>query len=132
MATTKTILIEAIRLQLAAVSGVKKAAYILELPDNARQLAPYIGLVAGAEAPVVVDSTHVRHTLNLDLILIHKGLAIDTLIDSVRALMLTTATATTVGALEIHYLGIGQVTILAADDYSQARMRFEILYSSVK
>ena len=133
MATTKTALITAISAELSTISGVKKVAYILELPDNARSWAPYIGIVAaGAETPTVVDTTHVRYMLPIELIVLYPNASIDTLIDAIRDVLLDTSFATTIGALDVRLINVGKVTVLEADDFSSTRIRFEVIYTRLR
>ena len=132
MATTKTILLNALEARLETITAVKKVTQVLELPAEARNWAPYIGIVDMGERVAIEDATHVRYALTVGLIILKRGTDLNTLIDSVRAIVLSATTTTAIGALNIKLAAIGPVTSIQADDFAAVRMQCEILYASAK
>lgn len=131
MANTKLGMLTDLVEALNATTGIAYATRTLLEPTEARQRAPYVGVRSMDEAVLVEDATHIRYQLQVDLLLVQNGDAIEELIDIVRDAMLN-GMATTIGAKEIRLQGVSEVSIVNTNDYASARLQFQIIYASQK
>ncbi len=131
MANTKQTMIDALVTAIGNLAEVTTATRDLLKPTAARTAAPYAGIIDRAEVVLVDDSTNVLYLLDVDMILLKAGDAIEEMIDAVKDAMMV-GMAATIGAKQIKYNGSEEVALIQADGHSQVRMVFEIIYVSTK
>ena len=131
MANTKQTLLDALVTAIGGLSEVTTATRDLYKPNAARTAQPYAGIIDRAEVVLVDDDTNVLYLLDVDIILLKSGDAIEEMIDAVKDAM-QVGMAATIGAKQIKFNGSEEVALINADDHSQARMVFEIIYTSTK
>lgn len=129
MADTKVTMLDLLATRLTALSGVSTATRNLLKPADQRSNAPYIGVIAGDEDVLVEDSTHIRYLLRVDLVLIKYGDDIEDMITEVKDEIYAPIS---IGALDVHLIRTGEVTLVYADDYSSTRMELEVTYAAAK
>lgn len=129
MADTKVTILDALVAALLALTGVTTATRNLLKPVEQRASAPYVGVLAGEEEVLVEDSTHLRYLLRVDLILIKFGDDIEGLITEIKNAIYTPIS---IGALDVHLIRTGEVTLVFADAYSSCRMELEVTYAAAK
>jgi len=132
MANKKTNVLDALVVALGNLSEVSTATRILATPATARKKSPYVGLIAGAEEPIVEDDTDVRFVLDVDIILLKNGRDIEKMLDVVKDLLYSDALAATIEAFQIRKIGQEEVALLDADKYSSTRIIVTITYVATK
>ena len=131
MANIRNTMLAALETRLSAVSGVKLATTALRTPDQARANVPYVGIVSMGETVAVEDSTNIRYRWTVSLIVQDEGRDVELLIDKVKDSMLD-GMAAAIGAKALKLTAVSEVNTVEADNYSSARLTFEIIYVSEK
>lgn len=132
MANTKETMLDALVVQLGAITGVTLATRDLRTPLQQRESEPYIGVIAGSEENIAEDATDVLWELQVDLVMGVMGEDIEDLVDEVREVVFDTSTPTTIGAKHIRLESTEEVAVIKEDNYSSTRMILIITYSSEK
>ena len=132
MANTKETMLDALVVQLGAITGVTLATRDLRTPKQQRESEPYIGVIAGDEQNIAEDATHVLWELQVDLVMGVMGEDIEDLVDEIREVVFDTSTPTTIGAKHIKLESTEEVAVIKEDNYSSTRMVLTITYSSEK
>ena len=131
MANIRDTMLGILELELSAVADVKLASRRLKTPGEARASVPYIGIISMGESVAVEDSTDIRYRWAVALIVQDKGHDVELLIDKVKDKMLD-GMAAAMGAKAIKLTAVSEVNTVEADEYSSARLTFEIIYVSEK
>jgi len=129
---TKTTILDALITQLVALPEVATATRVLLTPNNARKSSPYVGLIAGPEEIVVEDTTNIRYELDVDIILLKKGIDIESMLDAVKIKLFSAPLATAIGALQVRIVGQEPVALIDEDNYSSTRIVTVITYVVAK
>lgn len=129
---TKTTILDALVAQLEALPEVATATRVLLSPANARKSSPYAGLIAGAEEVVVEDAANIRYELDVDIILLKKGIDIESMLDAVKIKLFSTPIAVAIGALQVRIVGQEPVALIDEDNYSSTRIVTVITYVITK
>ena len=122
-------MLDALVTGLAALDGMRKATRDLLPPSRARNLAPYVGVIATTEETLVEDTTHVRWGMEVNLILLIKGDGIEEMIDKVKDYIYGSPA---IGTLQVKVVGQEEVVLINEDEYSSARIVLDVTYVSAK
>jgi hypothetical protein len=128
----KTVILDALVVQIGSLPAVTTATRVLLLPSAARKHSPYAGLISGTEEKIVEDTTHVRYELDVDLILLKKGRDIEEMLASVETLLYANTLATDIGALQVRVIGQEEVALIDVDSFSSTRIVMTITYVAAK
>lgn len=129
MANTRKEILDALVTGLAAINGIRNVTRDLLPPSRARDLAPYVGVIATTEEMLVEDATHVRWGVEVNLILLVSGDDIEEMVDKIKDYVYNEPS---IGALQVKMIGQEEVVLINEDQYSSARIVLDVTYVSVK
>jgi len=129
LANTRKTMLDALVAGLAAIDGIRRVTRDLLPPSRARDLAPYIGVIAATEETLVEDATHVRWGVEVSLILLMPGDAIEEMVDKIKDYVYA---APPIGALQTKMIGQEEVVLINEDEYSSTRIVLDVTYVSAK
>ena len=122
--STRVDIINAIIVELTAITGIKVATRFTKSLTKAEINLPYIGVVASDEEPLVEDATDIHYDLPIDLFLITEEQYNDVegLIDDIKtAFQGITASPSSLHA-NIFYLIVGTVSPVRLDDLDEQNL----------
>ena len=129
MANTRKAVIDALVVGLNELSGVRTATNRLLTPSQAREAAPYIGVIAAGEDILVEDDTAIRYAMLIDLILLAPDNDYEELLDKVKTYVYSEPA---VGALQLKIIDTEEASMVNEDGYSSVRITVHIVYVSTK
>lgn len=129
MANTRKAILDALVAGLAGIDGIRRATRDLLPPSRARDLAPYVGVITVTEETLVEDATHVRWGVEVNLILLMSGDAIEEMVDKIKDYIYN---GPSIGALQVKMIGQEEVVLINEDEYSSARIVLDVTYVSAK
>jgi len=129
MANTRKAIINALVTGLDGLSGIRTATNRLLTPSQAREAAPYIGVIAASEDVLVEDSTAIRYAMLVDFILLAPDDDYEELLDKVKTYIYSEPA---VGALQLKIIGEEEASMVNEDRYSSIRITVHIIYVSTK
>ena len=129
MANTRKAVIDALVAGLGELSGIRTATNNLLTPSQAREAAPYIGVMAAGEDVLVEDSTAIRYAMSIDLVLLAPDDDYEELLDKVKTYVYNEPA---VGALQLKIVGEEEASMVSEDKYSSMRITVHVVYVSTK
>ena len=129
MANTRKAVIDALVAGLGSLAGIRTATNRLLAPSQAREAAPYIGVIAAGEDVLVEDSTAIRYAMLIDLILLAPDDNYEELLDKVKTYVYGDPA---IGALQIKIIGEEEASMVNEDRYSSVRITIDVTYVSTK
>lgn len=129
MANTRKGIIAELVSDLGTLTGIRTATNRLLSPSQAREAAPYIGVILATEEILVEDDTAIRYGTEIDLVMLAPDDDIDELIDLVKTYLYDEPS---IGALQIKIIGHEELTNVTEDHYSSARITCHVTYVVTK
>jgi len=126
---TRKAVIDALVTGLGGLTGIRTATNRLLTPSQAREAAPYIGVIAASEEVLVEDSSAIRYAILLDFILLAPDDDYEELLDKVKTYVYSDPA---IGALQIKIVGEEEASMVNEDRYSSIRITVHVTYVSSK
>jgi len=129
MANTRKAVIDALVEGLSGLAGIRTATNRLLAPSQAREAAPYIGVIAAGEDVLVEDEAAIRYGMTVDFVLLAPDDDYEELLDKVKTYVYNDPA---IGALQIKVIGEEEASMVNEDRYSSVRITAYITYVSTK
>lgn len=129
MANTRKALIASLVAGLGGLTGIRKATNRLYAPSQAREAAPYIGVLVASEEILVEDATAIRFGAEVDLIMLAPDDDIQELTDQVKTYIYDIPS---IGALQVKIIGHEEMSMVTEDRYSSVRITLHVTYVATK
>jgi len=129
MANTRKAVIDALVEGLNGLAGIRTATNKLLAPSQAREAAPYIGIIAAGEDVLVEDEIAIRYGITVDFVLLAPDDDYEELLDKVKTYVYSDPA---IGALQIKIIGEEEASMVNEDKYSSVRIMAYVTYVSTK
>jgi len=129
MANTRKAVIDALVEGLSWLAGIRTATNKLLAPSQAREAAPYIGVIAAGEDVLVEDEAAIRYGITIDFVLLAPDDDYEELLDKVKTYVYNDPA---IGALQIKIIGEEEASMVNEDRYSSVRITAYVTYVSTK